>query len=50
MEPLSEVRWDVVLGGTGLAESLLALCVHLEPSHVLIPVTDDGAAQLALAQ
>lgn len=27
METLSEIKWDVVISGTGLAQSLLALCV-----------------------
>jgi hypothetical protein len=27
MEPIDQVKWDLVLTGTSVAESLLALCV-----------------------
>lgn len=31
MEPIDQVQWDLVLTGTGLAQSLLALYVKASP-------------------
>lgn len=43
MESLSDTVWDIVLSGTGLSQSLLALYVfHQFPANRTIYLTDPG--------
>ena len=40
MESLQETLWDVVLSGTGLSQSLLALYVAILAREAVITVSD----------